>query len=234
MMSCQPRSSSVGLAADWSRCRRWRRRCRAGRARATPASNAACRPRWSRTSAWRATIRRSRSSTCLGGLARGPRASPSGTARCRPARRVEGDDVGALLREPQRVAAALPPRCAGDERDLAVELSHARGSLAFDIGVPSTVTHTTSITPRPDGRSCCSSLASTPEVRHGARRVGSPPGRGAARGDRRLRRAPRAPSRPGARLGPARRLQRRPGRLRGGPARPRAPSDRQPGVGRGP
>ncbi len=33
---------------------------------------------------------------------------------------VDGDDVRAFLRQPHCVAASLPPRCAGDERDLAL------------------------------------------------------------------------------------------------------------------
>jgi hypothetical protein len=37
---------------------------------------------------------------------------------------VDRDDVGALLREPDRVAATLPARRAGDERDLPVEATH--------------------------------------------------------------------------------------------------------------
>ena len=36
---------------------------------------------------------------------------------------VDGDDVGALLRQPDRVAAALASRRAGDERDLSFDPS---------------------------------------------------------------------------------------------------------------
>ena len=37
---------------------------------------------------------------------------------------VDGDDVGALLGQPNRVAAALPARGAGDEGDLSLNASH--------------------------------------------------------------------------------------------------------------
>jgi hypothetical protein len=37
---------------------------------------------------------------------------------------VHGDDVGPLLRQPDRVAAALVARRAGDEGDLAFQLPH--------------------------------------------------------------------------------------------------------------
>src|SRR6266496_6030316 len=40
-----------------------------------------------------------------------------------PISQVDGDDVGALLGEPHRVAAALPPSGAGNEGDLALDTS---------------------------------------------------------------------------------------------------------------
>ena len=46
---------------------------------------------------------------------------------------VDGDDVGALLRQPHRVAAALPARRPGDECDLAFYTS-CHGSLSFVVG----------------------------------------------------------------------------------------------------
>ena len=42
---------------------------------------------------------------------------------------VDGDDVGALLGEPDRVTAALPARRSGDESDLALDSSR-HGHLA--------------------------------------------------------------------------------------------------------
>ena len=49
---------------------------------------------------------------------------------------VDGDDVGALLGQPHRVAAALAARGAGDERDLALEptshANHSRTSHEFE------------------------------------------------------------------------------------------------------
>jgi len=39
---------------------------------------------------------------------------------------IDGDDIGALLGEPDGVAAALPACRAGDESDLALEFPHNR------------------------------------------------------------------------------------------------------------
>jgi hypothetical protein len=47
---------------------------------------------------------------------------------------VDRDDVGALLRQPHRVAPALPASRAGDERHLAVELPGHVPPLSFDSG----------------------------------------------------------------------------------------------------
>ena len=44
------------------------------------------------------------------------------TQSVRPARDVDGDDVGSLVRHPHGVRAALPARRSGDEGDLAFEL----------------------------------------------------------------------------------------------------------------
>jgi hypothetical protein len=50
---------------------------------------------------------------------------------------VDGDDVGALLGEPDGMAAALPACRAGDECDFALKLSHAEfPSLVYSVPVP--------------------------------------------------------------------------------------------------
>ena len=88
---------------------------------ASPASSTDRTAARSRMSALRAMIRRSSASTCLTvcrevSLGRQRVAEP-----VRGGARVERDDVGALLREPDRVRAALPARRPGDEGDLAVK-----------------------------------------------------------------------------------------------------------------
>ena len=49
---------------------------------------------------------------------------------------VDGDDLGALLRQPQRVRAALPARRSRDERDLAVHPTHGGPQLFGPIDAP--------------------------------------------------------------------------------------------------
>jgi hypothetical protein len=45
---------------------------------------------------------------------------------------VEGDDVRTLLRQPDRVRAALPPGTTADEGDLAFENSHVQCSCLVE------------------------------------------------------------------------------------------------------
>ncbi len=98
------------------------------------------RPRSSASRSWPA----SRTSACavtmppaglldeLGGLLEILRASPSGSRPSRsPGTDVDRDDVRALLGQPDRVAAALPARGAGDECDFPLNASHLSMSFRF-------------------------------------------------------------------------------------------------------
>src|ERR1700677_3970772 len=88
---------------------------------ATPSSTAALTASKSRTSAWVAMMRRSCASTSLTVSARSSGVA-IGSALDIVAD-VDGDDVGPLLGQPHRVAAALAASGAGDESDLAFSSS---------------------------------------------------------------------------------------------------------------
>ena len=65
---------------------------------------------------------------------------------------VDGDDVGAFLCEAQRVAAALPASCAGDERNLPVDASHPERPPSSEIELPDNTRYRVSVTDKGGAR----------------------------------------------------------------------------------
>ena len=107
------------------------RRCRGGRARRRPSSRASRSWSRSRTSALLATIRGQRLDQA-DGLGEVLRGGQRVRVRLDLLADVDGDDVGALLGQPDGVAAALTARGAGDEGDLSFKT--ARHGVSFSVG----------------------------------------------------------------------------------------------------